>query len=423
MSRQLNSISEDSETSDFSLVLPYAADRADDLVRGLADVKLDANPQERLQGFMCVRSIVSTTSPFAERHDVAVKNVDLQAYEEIGKGYTGIVFERQGVNEIIKMAIKDGDLSANLWNDFQTGTMVWEKINEAGAHLSRQQRLPRTPRYHSYYSSKHDVHKIWWKQNEANFPERHRQPRSFLIAERVLPLPKPVRDGLIDAYCPERGRAGAKASPCNKNCLARLYLGRSRTNAGGGSFFSLKNFPIHQDQAFDICTLDDVLRFAREMAGALAVLHWSCEVDANDVEFVLGSAPTLANFPAPTSTALKALPAESSITPYHNFKKRAVHLWIIDFDKVKPMELNEAGVKQAIVAAEENDPYFPKPVKSSDAYGWRLWKAFAEEYMAVSKEIIEWKGHENCGELPLAFIHGWHDYRLEKVEQRGGREG
>ena len=57
------------------------------------------------------------------------------------------------------------------------------------------------------------------------------EPRMPIIcSERVMPLPKQIREDLIDIFGPEEGRPGAKLAAGNKDCVARLYLGRRRRN-------------------------------------------------------------------------------------------------------------------------------------------------------------------------------------------------
>ena len=89
----------------------------------------------------------------------------------------------------------------------------------------------------------------------------------------------------MELYAPIGQVEAAKALKGNRDAIARVYLGRSRLNLTS-RYFSLRNFPLHLDQALQICPRD-VNRFAREMGTALAVFHWSCQMDAFDVEFVL----------------------------------------------------------------------------------------------------------------------------------------
>ncbi|PHH92287.1 hypothetical protein CDD83_8101 [Cordyceps sp. RAO-2017] len=46
-----------------------------------------------------------------------------------------------------------------------------------------------------------------------------------------------------------------------------------------------------------------------------------------------------------------------------DFYTRTTELWVLDFNQVKPISLDEAGVAQAVNAAKVNDPYMPRPHK------------------------------------------------------------
>ncbi len=106
----------------------------------------------------------------------------------------------------------------------------------------------------------------------------------------------------------------------------------------------------------------DIEAYSRVMAIGLALCHWRARVDANDVEFVLGTTPTI----LPTRAQLVAMPMNtdtSQATLYNDFAERTTHLWMLDYDKYRSISMDEEGVRQAAKAAEDNDPYFPKPHK------------------------------------------------------------
>lgn len=67
----------------------------------------------------------------------------------------------------------------------------------------------------------------------------------LLASERILPLPRYIREALIDIWCPEEKKEEARRDIRNRDCLMRIYLGQRRakgTPYEGG--FSLKNFQI-----------------------------------------------------------------------------------------------------------------------------------------------------------------------------------
>ena len=134
----------------------------------------------------------------------------------------------------------------------------------------------------------------------------------------------------------------------------------------------------------------EVDELAAMMADALAVLHWEAKIDADDVELVLGSAPTNLYNQVPKFAELERLPANSNVgvPPRHNFQKRSVHLWLLDFNMCSKITLDDLGVKKAVKAFYRNDPYFPRPL-AENRNDKRLWELFSERYMATSKLILD----------------------------------
>lgn len=200
----------------------------------------------------------------------------------------------------------------------------------------------------------------WWSTNLARFaPDL--EPCNLLISECIQPVGERIRRNLIDSYCPGSIQELIRTNERDRDCLVRLYYGRRRFRACGErrfGGFSLRNFPLHIDQMVDIGINMDA--HLKTMAEALAIMHWSAGIDADDVEFVLG---------APRS------------------KESEPCLWVLDFDCCKPITMDEDGVNAALEAFFRNDPYFPRPKEpeSRDKY---LWEASRDRYLAVSQEIL-----------------------------------
>src|SRR5690606_18752349 len=112
-------------------------------------------------------------------------------------------------------------------------------------------------------------------------------PTMALITERILPLPRPIRHALIDLFCPENSKASVKENATNRDCLARVYLGKRRPEGPPPANFSLRNYNLHLDQMLDLNL--PVYDYATAIAEALAIIHWAANVDGYDIEFVLGS--------------------------------------------------------------------------------------------------------------------------------------
>ncbi|KAI0457403.1 hypothetical protein F5B21DRAFT_521237 [Xylaria acuta] len=165
---------------------------------------------------------------------------------------------------------------------------------------------------------------------------------NILLTERILPLPGIVRSILIMKDCPPACRCSISNDPKNAVCLVRPYLGKRRRTYNNSKVhaFSLRNFPLHINQMEELGL--DTKEYSLRMAKALAFMHWSAKVDANDVEFVL--APTDRSFSDMYSSALGD----------HS-------LWILDFNYCRPMTMDVAGLHQAMRAFWRNDPFYPRP--------------------------------------------------------------
>lgn len=118
------------------------------------------------------------------------------------------------------------------------------------------------------------------------------------------------------------------------------------------------------------------------MADTLALLHWSAQIDACDVEYVLAAAEDEHSMPS---------------------TKLGLHrLYILDFDLCKEMTMDEAGVDQAVAAFLRNDRYYPRPGMKHEA-DRALWVVFRDRFLESSASI--WHQPEGGGpELPALFI-------------------
>jgi len=370
------------------------------------------DPITRLSRNLSVRSVISTASSLAQQQLSSFQG-SIHGFREIGAGYCGIVFEQPGAISVLKKA-KYGQLT--LWNDYLMQAHIYDQFAIA-RRLFANQEVPRITR--PIYFTNADDDPTWWTENAGKFPPDHGVLQTpVLCLERIFPLPKPIRDELIDLFCPEPGRAGAKKAVGNRDCIIRLYLGRRRRNTSRPvKFFSLRNFSLHLDMAEQIQL--DVGAFANEMAIGLALCHWRAKADCNDVEFVLGSAPTILNF-AVTPEQVRSMPMDSTTRPealHHNFEKRTAHLWMLDFDKCRNMAMTDEGIAQAVKAAEDNDPYFPKPHKTQPS-DKMLWTTFSQAYIKASKTILDADDvAEGLQDGPEKFIRGWEEYRKLKLEK------
>lgn len=238
-----------------------------------------------------------------------------------------------------------------------------------------------------------------------------------MCSERIPPLSTEFRDALVDRFCPEEVKQGVKEK--DTVCIARLYLGR-RHSGRPSRFFSLNNYVLCLDSMEQLEL--PVHEYAEAIADTLATLHWDAEIDANDVEFVLGSRRQL------DISALKPGLSSSEIANMlYNWPTRCVlvdyrpidpprpqpstklsasttgdsQVWVLDFDCCDAITMDIEGVEKAALSAHINDPYHPKPC-TPESKDFELWEAFRKRYLATGAEIIKRKGLDE--KLPRLFI-------------------
>ena len=312
-------------------------------------------------------------------------------FHVIGLGSCGSVFSMPGTEMALK---KGGDVKA-LWNDFCLTNKVYSAFLKVKVLLQDTfptNTIPRSPRASQFFLPDSE----FWHTYLNSFPPSHRKVGAVIEMDRILPLPQRIREGLIDRYFDEDGAEEAKNDKANTACLVRVYLGENESNILQ-AYDSLLNFPLRLNM-IKVLKLD-VLQLADEMAIGLAVLHWKAGVDAMDVEFVLGSAGI---------TTEKGLPRrpDPDEEPYNitepDSAQRAIHMWVLDFDKSTRFERTLQNVVQKLVPAFlGNDPYYPRPDVDRD-----LWTRFGHTYRKTSRVILESKKADRATmKLPLQFLN------------------
>ncbi|KAM0818046.1 hypothetical protein AB5N19_03853 [Seiridium cardinale] len=114
----------------------------------------------------------------------------------------------------------------------------------------------------------------------------------------------------------------------------------------------------------------DVPGYATAITRALAFMHWEAKIDANDMEFVLASAP------------------DGDIPQFQSKYFGGHGLWILDFDCCKRMSMDEQGVQQGAEAFLQNDPFYPRPGKDNEE-DKELWGYFRAAYEEASSFISQ----------------------------------
>ena len=332
------------------------------------------------------------TSNFPSRMQRISEQADLRA---IGLGSCGSVFEIPGT----ELAFKKGTSQDAIWRDFCLTNKAHNAVNRVRRIM--QEAFPystilKTPLCHDYHPADDEE---FWSDRLQRFPTSHRSKQPLFTVDRILPLPRAMREALIEEFFDddEELQQEAKNDPDNKDCLVRLYLGeRESLKQQAGVYDSLRNFPMRLNMMEELEI--EISELAKEIAIGLAILHWQAQVDGMDVEFVLGSSATW--------DSDRPEGYEDDSAPPHtvkaiNFQRRSVHLWMFDFDKAAKIELTQDDVNSKLVPAFlGNDPYYPRPQVDEE-----LWEDFCGVYLKASEVILRDKRVDQLvRDLPQRFL-------------------
>lgn len=293
----------------------------------------------------------------------------------IGEGFCGTVWAATSDDKEISAAWvfkrEDGGPSRSLHNDYRMHRRILNcmktlaEIKKSKNQTHQQALVPACFRFIP------PTEEPWWKRHLSRFPDGH-SPCNTLQAQRIPSFGSVTRRLLVERYCPPDLRPEILSSDTNRSCLIRPYLGRrgiQRTSEPGRSqAFSLRNFPLHIDQMMELgIPIGHRVLYARAMAEALATIHWLGQMDGNDIEFVLAPPPADGTHEGDTWVNI--------LGPHA--------LWILDFDLVRIITMNEHGVLQAVTAFQRNDPFYPRPGRGSI-----LWEVFRKQYLSTSHDCI-----------------------------------
>lgn len=292
-------------------------------------------------------------------------------YRRIGAGFCGSVWSDPDLENIdsTSIAIKreDGAPGRSLSNDHEMHNTVLRALPTCPEQIRTCFLIPRC---HEFVA---EGYSGWETSNIlTRFPPGY-SACNILITQRIPPIPRHVRHWLIDKYCPSSLVDTIKADVNNSDCIIRPYLGRRRFGQRESSrirVFSLRNYPLHIDQMADLGL--EAIDYCSAIARALAFMHWSANVDANDVEFVLAPAPV---------TDVDTPQFHSKLLGGHN-------LWILDFDCCKRITMDDEGIQQAAEAFLRNDPYYPRPLRDNEE-DVRMWDHFKATFLEASSIIVK----------------------------------
>lgn len=142
---------------------------------------------------------------------------------------------------------------------------------------------------------------------------------------------------------------------------------------------------------------------AGTIARALATMHWAVGTDARDVEFVLGTTPEVKDIKMGAAGNIKDTDLANFQKAKLDFKRRAVDVWLLDFNQCGPITMDENGCIKSAEGFLQNDPYYPRPGTPNDD---ELWKFFVDEYANFGKKILAQKypGQKEMQNLPMCFV-------------------
>lgn len=239
-------------------------------------------PEQILNRMLSTKSYISTSSSLANRNQEASENPALQLFTQVGKGQCGTVWALNGTTMVLK-AVNKGK-GEQLYNDFCKHQRVDSAFRQTLAQFRLDVSLPRLDKWIGPENTE------FWEKHIKLFPKDF-EPTHAIISSRIFPVPLPVRSAIVDAFAPRDVRKNKQSflsQQENKDCLIRIYLGRRQERLPTNSF-RLRNFDMTVNE-MEWLRLDTQL-FAQAMAQTLAIVHWKAGLDANDMEFVLGSSP------------------------------------------------------------------------------------------------------------------------------------
>lgn len=390
--RREQSVSEDSvmPASSDMLAKIQLADQLESLV--------ERNPAEALRRMLSHRSVVSTSSSFAERMQLAPA-APFREWQQIGAGSFGKAYQQAGTIDCIKIS----QHAEQIWDEYKMQLRVsraFQDIQRQGLTIDI-----RIPKPKDFVASNDAAGQAWWKTNRSNFPGDI-TPNDAIIMERIMPLQEKIRRSFIAHYCIEAGKERARQSEGNKACLARVYLGKRRRDARPKKWFSLQNFPLHLDQMEECGLGQDMQIYATVMGEVLAVMHWKVGCDARDIEFVLGSTPR--DEQLPSLEDIEHMTRTTTLDKVVDFKTRTVQLWMLDFNQVNMLDLQGDPTAKQVAAHVLNDPYYPKPM-SQNINEALVWEKFSRAYLRTSEQIAATQAEEpswTSRNLPQKFLDG-----------------
>ncbi|KAL5087743.1 hypothetical protein Trisim1_007606 [Trichoderma cf. simile WF8] len=178
---------------------------------------------------------------------------------------------------------------------------------------------------------------------------------SGYFMEYIRPLNEHHTKYLIKRYLTRTAQGQALSTCQSKHFLAKVYLGDTKPLSDPWNT-DMHDRPAYLDHL--LAERVEVSYLAASMGATLAILHWSCGVDARGVEFVLG-----------------------------RDTRGHVQFWLIDFAECATFpKTPEAVVTQLVDAVMENEPFWPRFINIQALR--KLWACFRDAYLEMSDFIM-----------------------------------
>lgn len=220
--------------------------------------------------------------------DLRTPSEDTPTFVQIGRGLQGVILERLAFDLVVKQELpQNAAMTCNLRREFALHQMVYTGVQTYGRRLEIDCRVT-VPGAHTFLEAASSISKLHPLLSDG-------QQTDSVLMDRVLPLPKLIRQALLDEFHPRaygNTHLGEKAAVIentlsavpDKHCLVRPHLGESSNKYTTG--FSFRYFTI---DLVDIQRLEvDVYELTFTLGKAYAIIHWGVH-NSDDVEFVFGS--------------------------------------------------------------------------------------------------------------------------------------
>lgn len=319
---------------------------------------------------------------------------------EIGRGTFGVIFSCNKL-EVYKRTILPDDPQRWLEQD-----ALWHKKIAQTFQTLTNIDLPNVPVFHAFM---HHVHPDCAQEafsfgQDGKLEEHYRaNPAQLLCTQQIPAIDDHTRVSILRYFGKLDYASQQQVMFREENCLLRIYFGKQEVERlrGPKGLPILQNYPLGQTRLSQALSKPEYLRALKMLAAAVAVLHFEVKCDARDIEFVFGGPDPNRHKKGRSEILFKFFSqgTETDLSPNSQ-------MWLLDFNQVTSITLDETGMEKAVLGFVENDPYYPKPGQNQCD-----WEVFKAEYMRVAGDLLV--SEEPALRRLLALF-------INKVERRQG---